>query len=406
MSWIEKIDSEFIITTGDGKQYKPLWLNASKTKDYNVAEFDFPGVVGTLVYRGKAKGAKYNLEIYFQGDDHLDQSAAFEQSADDSRYWIISHPFYGNINVQPTSLIFDNSKYNVSKISGTILETITEDNPRITVDPVDQVKNGKAALDEVFGTAYDVTPDSSEIVVMAEATRRTYLEGLKIIKLDIDAEEYFNAFNTANGLITNATADPLAAITAINTMISYPAVLENSVKSRVNSFSEQLTILHGTIETIQDKADKKLFQNNGGMMIASQCLSAATPIPDDYKNRNQVIEMIDIIVDDYNQYIEDLDSLQTANGGELDSYIPDANALMALQQLLSFTIASLFVIALGAKQERTIYCEEDTNLILLAHRFHGLKADDSTLDDIIKNNNIGQNELLGIKKGRKVIFYV
>lgn len=406
MSWIEKIATEFIITCGDGKQYKPLWLNATKSKDYNVAEFEFPEVSGTLVYRGKPKGAKYNLEIYFQGADHLDQSLSFEQSSDDSRYWVISHPFYGNINVQPTGLIFDNTKYNVSKITGTVIETITEDNPKISIDPVDRVKDEKIAMDEIFIDAYDIIPDTAAINTMTENTRRIYLEGIKLIKLDVDAELYFNLFNTANSLISNAASDPLAAIEAINAMISMPSLLTASVKSRVNSFSDQLAILHGKVDVILYKDDKKLHQNNGGMIIASQCVSAATPITGDYTNRNEVVAIIETIVDDYNQYIEDLDALQTDNGGDLDSYIPDANALIALNKLLNFTISSLFIIALGAKQERTIYTEEDTNLILLAHRFYGLKADDSTLDEIIKNNNIGQNELLQIRKGRKIIFYV
>lgn len=46
MSWIDKIKTELIITCGDGKQYKPQWINAVKTKDYNVAEFEFPEVSG------------------------------------------------------------------------------------------------------------------------------------------------------------------------------------------------------------------------------------------------------------------------------------------------------------------------------------------------------------------------
>ena len=46
----------------------------SKTKDYNVAEFEFPEVSGTLVSRKKPKGSRYDLEIIFQGENNLDLS--------------------------------------------------------------------------------------------------------------------------------------------------------------------------------------------------------------------------------------------------------------------------------------------------------------------------------------------
>src|SRR5688500_16182415 len=113
MSWVEKIQRELIITTGDGKEYKPNWLNASKDVEYNVAQFNFPKIPGTLVAGGEPKGAQYSVEFYFQGEDHLDKFTAFEQSAKDKRPWTISHPFYGRLVVKPLALKFDHSKYNV-----------------------------------------------------------------------------------------------------------------------------------------------------------------------------------------------------------------------------------------------------------------------------------------------------
>ena len=130
MSWLEKVETEMIITTGDGQPYAPDYMNAVKSVEYNVAEFNFPGIAGTFVDRRLPKGRKFNLELYFQGDDHLDVAEAFEASANDSRAWEIEHPFYGLVIVQPTSLQFDNSKQNLSKITGTVIETILEDAPR------------------------------------------------------------------------------------------------------------------------------------------------------------------------------------------------------------------------------------------------------------------------------------
>jgi prophage DNA circulation protein len=408
MSWIEKTKTDFIITCGDGKRFKPLWMNASKTKEYNISEFDFPNLSGTLVDRRTAKGTKFNIEIIFQGEDHLDQSSAFESSADDKRPWTIEHPFYGNIIVQPTSLSFDNTKLNVTKITGTVIETITEDAPKMSSDPIDKIKDDKENFDEILSESYDVVPDVADINEITTQTNRIYLEGVKLIKLDTDAAAYFNLFNIANALLLNATADPIAALEALNTMLAYPALLEESAKNRINTLSEQFNrfVRPDTEEETFERSQKKIIENHGAAIISSQCLAAATPIATDYANRDEVLLIVESIIEDYNNFIEDLDELQTDNGGDTDSYIPDANSLIALNKLVNYTISNLFNIALNAKQERSIFVEYDTNIILLAHRFYGLEIDDSTLNELIRNNNIGLNEHLQIRKGRRIIYYI
>jgi len=68
--------------------------------------------------------------------------------------------------------------------------------------------------------------------------------------------------------------------------------------------------------------------------------------------------------------------------------------------------SELFEIAISAQQERSILCDSDTNVILLAHRFYGLLIDDSTIQRVMDNNSIGLSEILDIKKGRKILYYV
>ena len=71
MSWIEQSTKDFIITTGDGKQYRPLWKNPSYTLDFNTSEFDFPEVPGTLVERSQARGKRYPFTVYYSKPETL-----------------------------------------------------------------------------------------------------------------------------------------------------------------------------------------------------------------------------------------------------------------------------------------------------------------------------------------------
>jgi hypothetical protein len=134
--------------------------------------------------------------------------------------------------------------------------------------------------------------------------------------------------------------------------------------------------------------------------------SAATPLDGDYGNRADVLQIITPIISTYSTYLESLDSLQSDNGGNVENYIPDGNAIAALDDLVDYTLSNLFTIAIGAKQERSVILEDDSNVIILTHRFYGLDPDDANLDKFIRQNGIGISELPQIKKGRKIIYYV
>lgn len=409
MSWIEKIQSNLIIKTGDGKSYSPLWMNATKAVEYNIAEFEFPNLAGTLVKRGTPKGRRYNLEFYFQGENHLDQAFAFEASANDNRPWTISHPMYNQIIVQPLGLIFDNTQLNTSKITGQVIETITEDSPRITTSPVDKIAEDKTNCDALFADSYanTVTPTATDINSMNSNTAGYYAKGAKVAKVP-DSEDYYNLFNDAKADILNATDEPLKAIQSIQRMINAPGQFATDVNTRLTLLIDQFNGLRSTISNIFSPNAKRLYENNAAALITSMAVATSTPLDsnNDYGNKTKVLNVIEKVLIQFNTFIADLDEMQTDNGGEPDSYIPDASSMIAMNNLMNYAISNLFNIALNSKQERTVYLEADSNVILLAHRFYGLNVEDSTIAEFMTNNNMGLSEMLQVKKGRKLIYYV
>ena len=66
MSWTEKLKKGLEITTGDGKKFFPLYLLDPKTTNFNVAEFEFPNIEGTLVKRSLVKGTRHKLTFFFK----------------------------------------------------------------------------------------------------------------------------------------------------------------------------------------------------------------------------------------------------------------------------------------------------------------------------------------------------
>lgn len=408
MSWVERIKSNIKITTGDGKVYEPLYFITEKSVEYNIATFEFPNIEGTLVKRGTPKGARYTLELIFQGDDHLDQRLAFEESNKDNRPWIVNHPIYDKLILQPTSLTYDPRGLNTSRITGEMIETITDDAPKVSIDPAQQTSvNIQDSLDiSIEQFSNNVQPGTSDINQMADDVANAYSLGSEAIMTEDQSNEYFDLFNIANAAILDATSDVGVAVTAMQDVLIYPFLFEDAVKNRINLFRDQFLALSEDVLTLTGFNSKTIYATNAGYMLNGIISASITPLANDYTNVTQVFEIIDIILDVQNQYISNLNSIQSPNGGQEDSYIPEFTTISSINNMVNFAVSQLFVIALSAQQERVLFLEHDSNPVLLAHRFYGLEADDSTITQFIDQNNIGLSELLEIKKDRRIVYYV
>lgn len=406
MSWIDKIENDLIITTGDGEQFTPSWLNASFQKDYNIAEFNFPNLPGTLVRKSKPMGRRYQLELYFTGPDHLDTVNDFSRSADDERPWKLEHPYYGLLIVQPVSIAVDNSNHNVSRVTIPVIETITEEDPKIKLAPIETIAVKKELLDELFagGVLAEVKP--ADITQIKLDSARNFNLAVPVFKLPAALAEFIDIVNKANAAVNNALAFATAAMRSVNTMISYPARLTQSVKSRVNLLKDQFDTLRSNVEGIVGVASKQIYQNSAGTTVSSIALAMSLPSPGDYKSSTEALDTMDTLLDVYNTFMEDMDRLQSDNGGSPESFIPDAGAIIALNEIVNLTISSLFTIALGAKKERSLIVEEDTDIINLTHRLYSLDPSDANMQELMDTNSLGLTNLLLIKKGTKIIYFI
>ena len=417
MSWIDQIKTQLVITTGDGFKHTPEWINAKKKVDFNVAKFEFPKVAGSLVYRGEPKGTEYLIELYFQGNDHLLDAKQFQTSANDKRAWTVQHPFYGQLKVQPISLEFDNSALNVSKITGIIIETISQDYPVGNTRPQDAITLNAIQCSQSFSTS----AANSEIItkvppanVSAKSIRTLkgqltkFKNGVdKLVShLTKDFQSYFNGFSKAYSSINNLVSDASNVLNLTQAVINQPALFSQSLKSRFTILGDQFNTLRATINGQMSNLDKLLYSTNAGSNIGAYCLAVANPQPNDFLYAIDTIATMELLLTQYNIYIADLDAIQTLTGGNTNSFIPDANSLGLLSELVNFTIGNLFDIASNGQQQRSILTEKDTNWILLTHQLYGLDVNDENIIKLMTQNNAGLNSILQVKKNTKIIYYI
>ncbi len=406
MSWTEKQNNKFIITCGDGISYFPLWRNPSVALTWNIAEFNFPEVKGTLIVKSKQMGRKFPLEFYFTGDDHLDQAKAFEESADNSNAWIINHPYYGIINCHVAELNKNNGEENVSAYTCTALETILDENPKTSFDALDSIQIQKINIDDEYERDITGKIEAVDIVTMADQNNKRYNLSVKVITLPSQFESYYNAFNQANSFIMTATASPILAMRATINAINLPSEFLIDAKTRLGVLEDTFNLLRGTVANLLNIGSKQIYQIHGGAILSAMCKAAITPLPGNYTNTKSVLNIIDIIVNSFNNYMADLDILSGPNGGNPINYITSVNTLINLQALISLTVANLFSIALNAKSERSLILEADTNIIILTHRLYSLDPDDLNMTELINNNGWGLTQNLIIKKNTRVVYYI
>lgn len=408
MGWIDRIKSDIIIKTGDGKEYRPQYMLTSKETDYNTAEFIFPEVSGSLVKRGLPKGSRFSFKLFFQGDDHLDQMRAFEQSNLDRRPWEVLHPFYDDLLLQPLSLKYETKDYNVTEITGSMVETIKDEAPRITIDPLDKITQDVINVSEANAISFgdNVEPKASDVAGISNSTDAVFDVGSSAVKSGDQSNEYLDRFNAVKSALNTYTSNASLLATATNDLFLYPALFKERLKNRLSTLLSQFEKLSDTVDNLNDKSKKIIYQMQAGAIVTAAASASVNPEPGDYTDPESVLDITEVILDLYNDYIGNLDILQTDNGGVEGSFVPDYDAISSVSNLINFTISNLLGIATDSRQKRTLILEYDSNILLLSHRFYGLSVTEDKVDEFIDQNNIGLNEYLQVKKGRELVYFI
>ena len=397
-----------LIKTGDGKEYNPFWMNAKFVTSYNVTEFNFPNTKGTFIDKREPLGSKYGLELFFQGENHIEKTNEFKISAEDKRPWQIEHPYYGVLTVQPSSLGVDNSGYNVSKLTVAVTETIERVNPETLLIPTNKISEDIGFINESI--AENLKDPNKNLISNQVDEFANYTQG-QISDIN-DAESFILKVNDAVGKVENISNDVLSGLSSVADLLAQPKnfndKMENKIAMYVNSFVSLIKQIEGSVDDIKNLPNdfKNTFESLGAYLLSSICGTVSNPLADDYPTKRIIEETIITVLDINTSYITALDKLEIGTGGNVSDYQPNQGTLSRINNLVNYTVSNLFIIGKNAKQERSEVMLEDTDFITLAHRFYGLRTNDVTIDELISENPLGLNGLINIKKGTEIKYYI
>jgi hypothetical protein len=397
MNWIERINNlELTITTGDGKVYKPLYKNASQSVAYNVENYEFIGQKGTYVEKEEQKGARFPIELYFQGLDHLDISKAFRESAADKREWIVEHPKYDRIVCKPSGLNFDDTKEGVTKINGTLWETLSTQEPQEQTNPEKEIELLKISIDELTLDDFVASVGTPESATISSATDSNSIFSNNYTNLpntNEQTERLKDLVRQANADAQNIISTPDRWIRSAIDLINFPSDVALSVAGSINSLKTAAEQLKARLLGENKTADNEdLFYSQSNLLLSA---GLSTASQGDYFKASDVLDSVDAL----NSLTLFINEAYEEEGIEQDSEIANS-----VDYMVNYTISELFNIAFEAKQERSLILEKDSNPVVLAHRFYGIS--DESLERFISENNITSNELLEVKKGRTLVWYV
>jgi hypothetical protein len=404
MSWSNKIDNiKFSIKTGDGKIYFPLWKAGEKSKNYNTTVFDFINVPKSLVERKKPQSNKHPLVFWFEGETCIEQAQEFEASADDSRIWTITHPYYGTLRGQPISMARNDSSFNICEISVEFWESIDVDYPNSNFSIKDNTLEQKNKVLEASSRSYASKDVFSSSDIQKNKDSNILTNGaFSDLQTDITNQEYQNAFADAQKSSDLLLNDPLEAIQKAQALIDLPSSYFSPVLTRIKAYVRCYERLKVQLNTISDKL---FFESQGAAVLSSMSYATVTPLDEDYPVVSDIQFATEQLLVIYNDYLATLDSASVGQYDIDNSWQPDAEVQNELYEIVTFTIANLYNLSFEAQTERIVYTDKETNIILLTHRYLGSANDDNILR-FRQINGIYNNELFRIAKGRKIIYYV
>ena len=385
----------------------------SREFDKKGAAFDFPDANGTFIQGMGNTGRRYPLRMFFWGTDYDQEAAAFEAALSESGTFKLEHPIYGTINTVPLGSISrrDDLKTaaNQAVIEVTFFETIDLLYPAAQGDPASEVL---ASVDEfnVSASAQFEQSVNTETASLRASLKNNYADALNTTKSGLqdiantqdDVRKQFDAINDSiNNGIDTLIADPLTLAFQTTILIQAPARAITNIKARLSSYGDlaRSIIATGTATAGINAKNSNTFHSNDVYASSYITGSVVSAVNNQFVTRIEAIEAAENILDKMDEVTvwrdDNFNSLNEIDTGE---------AYQKLQEAVALCAGFLVQISFSLKQERVIVLDRPRTIIDLAAEIYG--AIDDQLDFLINTNNLSGSEILELKRGREIKYYV
>jgi hypothetical protein len=412
MAWKDRLN-EAAYTSPSGARIVLEYEEVRTAAELRGSRFDFANVEGTYVQATGSSGREFPMRVFFNGDDHDTDAAAFLNALREPGEGTLEHPIAGRVQVVPLGRIVQRNDLvraaNESAFEVTFWETIGALYPSSQNDPASDVLAAVSAFNEAAATAYEggisLATGSELGELISEITAKVQQAKKFLQPIAATVESVSNQFDDIADSITDG----------INVLVGTPLTLAFQVVQLVQAPGRAIALWQDKLEAFAslaanitsagarsptvDRTAQNLFLTDD--LYASGALTGAivgavnnefTTQPDAIKAAQAILAQAGAL----NTWREgNFESLSETDTGEAYQQWQEAASLCAgfLVQI-SFTLA----------QERIITTERDRSIVDLCAELYG--SIDDKLDFFINSNSLTGDEIIEIPRGRAIKYYV
>lgn len=414
MAWNDRI-IKATYTSPNGNTLEFDYEDVGREFDKRTTPYSFPDSAGTYVQDMGVTDKRYPLRMFFWGDDHDLQAAAFEEILSEQGHGTLNHPMYGIVTVVPFGTISrrDDLKTasNQSVIEVTFWETIPlvfsfgeeDDLSGVVITALDEYNEAKAA-------------EFARLAELGTEVERTSIKGtfdslLKKVKTGLNAiadtqesvRKQFNAINDSiNNGIDTIIGEPITLAFQTTLLIQSPARAITSISAKLKAYKDLASSIvagNGAVVTRgygTDSGNKFQVRDiHASGYVTGSILSA---VNHEFSTKREALEAAESIITQF----DELNVWRESNYLAL-SLNDDGESYQKLLSAVGYATGYLVQLSFSLKQEYSVVLQSDRSIVDLCSELYG-GIDE--LDFFVSSNDLSGDEILEIPRGREIVYYV
>lgn len=420
MSWQDRLGQDIRLTSPNGDEFTALFVGNDRTLDKKLGIFEYPDFDGTVTQDLGVGGARYPLDIYFEGENCDTEGQRFFSACEQRGRWTVIHPIYGSLSLQlvsvadRTNLVTDG---NIARFETRWIEpseqssTVSTQELGSAVDAqfVQVNATSTAQFNEnlalvTAGETIAAKATTEQSVMLADNRLRDLYENNDSIAAEIAAIK-----RGITDTLDQTVLDPLVLASQIQQLVQLPALAIQDISSRLSVYEDIVNDLIGVDTGGDDSEGKNSVSVIELFLSAIAAVNAQIVTTGELRTQPQAVELATRINDTFQTVTNVLDIRQEDfNAADIDmQYFSQSSSYVDAYRITAQGIAFLLTSALDLATEKRFTLDKPRAPIEITVTEYGDRGDnDNNLDFFIETNDLHGSELLLLPAGTSVVVYV
>jgi len=420
VTWLDRLRQTITLTSPEGNIFEAKWKGNSRSMDKKLGLFEFPKVKGTKVQDLDIGSARYPLTIFFDGENHDQESDRFFKACSERGVWNVIHPVKGSLDLQLISV-----KENIEPVeSGNVTQFDMEWIEPLKDSEVPSLFQQRSTIDSQIDELNSTSSDQIDSNVLQETAAQTssfeatvdavvkavekFLAPVYELQAEINSQ-VLSIKRGINSLLSAPVLDIVSIAGQIQALVQLPALAIADVNSRIEAYQGFISAALDFSPDTAETKDRNIVAVQELALTSALASISFVSSTGELDSRLQAIELINLNTELFKDITDTLDATQDLFKDEIidDQYFSQSESYSDTLLLISQTIAYLLRSAFDLSIEKRFVLEKMRAPIEITISEYGdLGEDDINFDLFITSNGLKGNDILILPEGREVLVYV